>query len=502
MINDIEYKNRQLIPRWIPYRLHSILTYPQSTDLEPANKAEALHLSHAESDWKRFHTSSFAIELAATALMLGQIDTLDVLGAVNYIKENTTEVSKNPSIAKLLTAINATHVPRIDRSCPEPGVFTNSEISSTISDLRRRLRFYPTDALRWIDLAFTYTIAGVARKAANADAIAISLAANNTYVLRCAARFLVHMEEPDKALFLLRSAPISKNPSLLAAEISISEAFRLKSRFVKEARMLVDSGDFSAHDLNEINATLSTLEFNSGNVKKGKRLLKSALLQPGENTLAQAQFLAKKFVVDFDVSSFNTPCKFEASARSNYLLEKYDRALIEASDWFYFQPFTLKAAMLSSYISSVLLDQNTSSIELLNLALRVSPSDPSLCNNMAFSLARLGRTDEALHVLSHVSLETIDEDQRAVIRATQGLIKLRQRKREDGERLYNEAIEYFTRIKDDSRISRAHYFYASEMLAFDDDRANNLIRTAFKVAKKGNVHDMLYLIKKNSVRFK
>jgi Tfp pilus assembly protein PilF len=102
--------------------------------------------------------------------------------------------------------------------------------------LRRALAINTFDAYRWVDLALAYTIAGKLRKADRALKVAVSLAAEDRFVLRAATRFRLHQGNPEEALFLLKKAQrVRFDPWLLATYVATAEVARAISNGIQPA---------------------------------------------------------------------------------------------------------------------------------------------------------------------------------------------------------------------------------------------------------------------------
>src|SRR5439155_22265534 len=94
---------------------------------------------------------------------------------------------------------------------------------SRIRVLRQRSIAEPRNAFVWVDLALLYTTLGLRDQAARAIRIALALAPEDRFVLRCASRFLVHIGDAERAHHILkRSEATPYDPWLMAAEFAVS----------------------------------------------------------------------------------------------------------------------------------------------------------------------------------------------------------------------------------------------------------------------------------------
>jgi hypothetical protein len=115
---------------------------------------------------------------------------------------------------------------------------------------KKSLRDFQYDPVHWMELALAYAIIGKEEKADKAVALALGLAPNDRFVLRCASRFLVHHHQPEQAEEILRRADRTPlDPWLLAAHVAISEIIKKPSRFYRKAKETLNSSALPAFHL-------------------------------------------------------------------------------------------------------------------------------------------------------------------------------------------------------------------------------------------------------------
>jgi tetratricopeptide (TPR) repeat protein len=498
MMVHLQYDNRQVLPRWFLYHAFREIPGGYRTDPRKPADSERRQLETAIANWRKRKSLSLAIELIAAAEIGGEPEAGPAKEAVSFIRSAQSSEAGNPLLSKLLALFDMDSADEKDEPCVPHVDAAPNDGRSQIAAARRRLIVQPRDAIGWIDLAFLYTIRGLPSKARRCVEIASALSQGNRQIQRFAARFYVHVGEPDHALALIRASPtIRRDPFLIASEIAISEAFELKSKFVSDGRRLIETAHYRMDELNELYAALSTMEFWAGNGKKAKKLLRSALSAPNENTLAQAEFLDNRFDFPFDPSEYDAPCKHEALSWDMFFKSEYEQSLTQARQWYQFQPFASRPAVLSSYISAVIFGDDKGAILDLKAALKVSPHDTDLINNYVFSLARLGKIEEAQKALSMLSRRSIDPMDYAVLKATVGLLHFRMDKPGEGAALYESAIQYFSVKQDYSNLSRAYYFYGIEMLKIDASKARELLGEAEAISRKHGIRDVLFILERN-----
>jgi tetratricopeptide (TPR) repeat protein len=490
MKSDIEYTNRQIIPRWLPFLKASLVNVKSTFNKKKPNNIEEMNLRDAENEWEENKTISFAMNLVASYHILGIESTARYKDAVQFIIDNNEKIHGNIFFEEVLGIQDNS-----DQCCIDEE--NHLDEHQNIHKSRIIVRRNPNDALGWIDLAFFYVLEGNIEKAEKCVKIALSINNENYHIIRSAARFYVYRNNPEKALDIIRrSKSIGSNPLLLSSEISISEAFDLKSKTIKSARIMIADDNVQKRQLSELNATLATLEFNGGSIKKGKGLLQNALIMPNENTLAQAQYLIRKFDGNLDVSTFSVPCKYEADSWNNYRLMDFKKAVEQSERWFYYQPFSSRPAILYSYLQSLLFENYHEAIRLLDSAIKLSPNNFTVLNNKAVALIKINRIEDANKIISKLThLGNLSENDKAVLIATTGLYMYRVNDIYQGRQKYKEAIDIFKKNKGTNQECIAYYYWYKEEELIKGDEKEKLFNIAKELADKYSYSDIQYKLR-------
>jgi tetratricopeptide (TPR) repeat protein len=375
-------------------------------------------------------------------------------------------------------------------------VMTRVDIHRRIHDLRRALSSDPRNGIAWVDLAYLYTLVGQSPQAGEAMLMALRLAPESRHVLRSATRFYVHNDAKDAALWLLRHSDRTQfDPWLVAAEIGVAGLIGTGSKFAKTGLALASSGSFSARDVTEMAAAIGTLETEHGNRRKAKRLFEISLEDPNDNVLAQAAWAARATqVVNVDPANLNVPFSFEARARINFRNRNFRESLRESEAWFNDQRFSVGAAAYTSYVAAVVLAQHEQAITVLKEALVANPDDWTLRNNLAFSLASLGRVEEAKEEFRPLTEENDSAPRRGVWLATSGLLEFRSGYPAKGQQLYNEAIDVFEKERLTTLRALAAVFKAREELHARLDTAPAAVEQAREFVSKAQSPELETLI--------
>ncbi|WP_337287557.1 hypothetical protein [Candidatus Methylomirabilis sp.] len=488
MSGTYDDSNRQVMPRWYPFK-----TACQLGDLKPETIREKPKLELPASfnqkgkDWREKRTIFHALELVGTALIGGDfLNPYANEAAVFILDSEEPPTSLGRQIAEVYKSDR-----NIDNTCSIELPTDNLRHRYEIAYLKKLLRRYPRNAIAWADLAFHYTLLGQKQRAEHCMDIAVSLGRDNRFILRSAARYFLHMGEADKSLFHLRRSPLSKvDPWLASAEIAISEGIENKTRLMKPAQAMISDRDLSPWSINELAATLSTVEARHGSASKSKKLLSKALQQPNENTLAQAEWLASRLGQEVTRPQINVLAMYEADARRSLRDGDYGHALERAKEWFQFQPFTTRPAIMASYIAAVCLQNDHEAIAIIEKAKATSLENFYLNNNHAFSLASLGRLTESEKVITRIDESNLTERERNTFAATKGLIEFRRGNASEGRDLYKKAIAGFKNINQYHLAAIATFFLAREENLIQSSLADDAIKAAKGLVDKYDVKEL------------
>ena len=359
-----------------------------------------------------------------------------------------------------------------------------------VASSRVFLASFPDDALEWVDLALAHTVLGNKAAAERAIRVALSLAPHNRFVLRAAARLYVHNEDLEHAQSILTRNPATiYDPWLLSAEIAIASARKSTSRLATQGRRLSDNQSFRNYDRSELAMALATLEYESGGSKKRtKKFQRLALMDPTENTVAQADWLANRDsgLEHVNVSAFQIPANFEAAANAAFGAGDWDTSYQHAQNWLADQPFSARPAILAGFITSSILVDFRKAVQFCKDALIPNPDDTTLLNNLAFSYANLNETKEARkYIRRAVKKPNLKMEELIIVTATQGLISFREGDAENGEALYQQALDFASKDKTNRRFVEMCTLYRTRERALLRAIAMpQAIRTLEEVANK------------------
>ncbi|MGI8655577.1 MAG: hypothetical protein ACR2LC_10185 [Pyrinomonadaceae bacterium] len=499
-------KHRNIIPRWRDFRttlslgeLDSVGTYDDEPDTSDQNLD---FLADKVQDWRNHKTPSFAADLVSSALVLRRED--DAREAATFLLDSDTSASK---IAKELASKILTPSRQIDQ---EQDVYpplsdvqivdpkeVNRRAGANIRKLRVRLMREPRNAIAWVDLAREYTLLGFpVKKITRPMEIALALAPDNRFILRSAARLYVHLDEPDRARYILRRTELTRyDPWLLAAEIGVSSHAGKPSSYIKRGAGLVSDTDFAPSQTTELASALATVEVFFGSRSKARKLFRKSLSDPNENSAAQAEWGSHQLNnFDVDFIDVNIPRIFEARALDYYHNGQWNDAFKQSVNWYYDQPFSSLPSALSSYLACTILEDYRTAAALAKLGLVANPNDPILWNNLAFSYANIGDISKAIEALDSIDRSDISNDTQTILLATEGLIRYRQGNVNEGRRLYLQAIENANGQENRELRAEASIFLAREEILSNSLSVTAALESANKESKDVKRKDILLLL--------
>ena len=209
-----------------------------------------------------------------------------------------------------------------------------------IRRLRETLTENSQQPLAWSELSRNYLVAGEDKKSVKAMQSALHLAKHHRYLDRAATRLFIHVDDPDRAIALLRANPATSfDPWLMAAEIATSSVAGRKSIHIDRGRRLLESRKNSSRELSELAAAIGTVELVNGSVKKAKALFAQSMEVPTENAVAQAQWAAEREPrIAIPTSAWMVPLTHEANALRSRASRSWELVLDACALWLADEP--------------------------------------------------------------------------------------------------------------------------------------------------------------------
>jgi Flp pilus assembly protein TadD len=333
-----------------------------------------------------------------------------------------------------------------------------------IKRLRALLKTEQRNPLALLDYAQLQAAVGKLDAAERAIRTALSLAPNNRIVLRTAARFYVHLGQPDHAHWLIRThRRTPTDPWLMASEIALADASSSSSVMAaKGKRFLHDNkGAHPAH-LTELAGAIAMQEIYSGNLKRAREAQRRALLAPNDNVVAQAVQMEKAFGVELQgpIIELAIANSSEARVLQAWIYGSPTEATQSAVEWHNEEPFSSRPIQI---LTSVLAYQGKleQALHWLRAGLLADASDSGLLVNLAFVHARLKNYTEANSAIKKLRSASGSRSEPFAL-ATEGLIQYQCGNFDSGDALYEQAENIFGERKDYAveafcRLNRAYF---------------------------------------------
>ena len=408
----IQDQERRVVPIWRDSRTAIALGDQSPLRREPQSLVRRHEIEETRQDWLRNKTVGHAADLVASAVSIGEHGMAK--DAARFLMDLAEEIT--PSLERCVKRIlNG------DKDLDVPALGKNRQAS--IHWCRRRLKAGPRNPLMWLDLARDFSALGQLSKARRALIIGYSLAPRNRLVLRTAARFFLHDDNVARALDVLwRAEQLLVDPWLLAAEIAMADAAGRTSRHVRRGREILHSKQYPDRELSELASALGTLELKAGKVRHSKRLFRSALMDPTDNTIAQVGWVMRMVPeLSFDVDDVSSRGSYEATAWNRILQGEWAESLEAARKWHADEPFSCRPAILGSWVAGSMIQDYETAIEIAQSGLLANRDDPRLTNNLACSLACSDKLQEAEDQLSTVDVKRAPKEWRTASSSNCGI---------------------------------------------------------------------------------
>lgn len=418
--------------------------------LQPApGEIEELHAS-----WRRHRSLEHAADLVDAAIILG--DSELAMDAAEFLLQEGGLSEASLMLARHVTSAESDH-PSLE-DVPE---FSRPVRYGKIARFRRTLRRWPDNPLAWVDLAREYSNLGQIKPANRALRVGLYLAPDDRHVVRSASRFYLHIRDPERAHHVVsRSSATREDPWLLAAEIVAASVSKKGMGLVKLGNRMLASGRFHPRHVSELAGALGTLEHQSGNRRKVRRYFKQALVDPTENAVAQAAWLARHMShFELPPESLHVPRAFEAQSWQSAVRGDHGRAVELSWEWLKDEPYSTRSALFGSWIASMAIADFGEAERIVAAARLANPDDPHLLAQLFYCRASRGEIDSAESMLPRLEAAISNDrghrspkEWEVMLHADRGLLAYRRGHVAEGKRLYHEAM----RVAKSSKLREAH----------------------------------------------
>lgn len=443
----IEKEERRVIPNWRSFMTTAYLGELDSIKQKKSSNAN-LSIDSYILDFNNNKTVTYAADLLSASIVNGFEERAEVKEAAGFILEHESDsTSALTTLAK--TIIEGRHTQKnIQFENITIKDLSNSIIETDyqakIHNLKVYLRNRSINPIAWVELSRCYAILGQSDQAIFSMKVAMQLAPNNRYVTRCAVRLFSHYKNLELAHYVLKKNIATQyDPWLASAEISIELMLGKSSNIMKKGIALVESNNFSPFMITELTGAIATTELLNGNRKKSRKMFRKSLVSPNDNSLAQIEWILNskdKDLLDRSEIKVTTKRNYEALAISNFYRKDLVEALNNTCQWFCDMPYSKRPVLLGSGIADFL-DNRQLAIDFLKKGLIAHEGDAQMINNIAYYLSMDGDTINARKYLSMANMIGVSKNTEICLLATKGLICFREKRYEEGRKLYMKAIQ-------------------------------------------------------------
>lgn len=377
-----------------------------------------------------------------------------------------------------------------------------------VTRLRALLRLSPRNAAVWADMARHYASEGNKRQALKCMKTALQLAPDHRWMLRTAARFLVHQENAEAAHRLLANHPRSKgDPWLIAAELACAHVAGKAPKFWKLANDILRFDRFGPAHVSELATAIGMMELEAGNRKQARKLVNRGLIAPTENTLAQVLWAKEAKHLGDGTAKLDTLIRaredaFEAEFKVSLRRGDLQTALAACQSWTSDEPFAARPKHEKTYLAA-LLDDHQSIIRIAEEVTRIDGRvSVGIELNLIFARLSAGTYDPD-------DLDQLKRDEARLLGlvkaggpvamhalANLALFNYRYGNPEVGKVLYREAIDLARKIEGHESAAHAAIFAAREALLTGEETADVQLSEAIDLAKRSGNEACLFYTRK------
>lgn len=479
--------DRRVIPKWRASKVSADL--PESRPISERVKRPLLAFPDADAianlieEW-RTHRS---IGIAADILNFSHVP--DVVPFIKEVAEDVARQGASIPAALLDVAKSIAGLSDAQNALPDEMGQVQQHYYRIAAGLKKKLHENPRNPIALVDLALVYAALGQDQKSQDAVLMAVALNPENRFVLRSAARLLIHVKKAERALHILQGAGKAlHDPWLLAPLIATTAILEKPQKHLRRARLLFSSGSLHPAHLSELGGALATIQIIDGDIKSAKRTFNAALVSPNDNTVAQAMWAAENYSIPIAAREewFNNHFSCEGRYYQRYSDADFEGAMKAAIHWFRDEPFSTRPMKAACFISG-LLEKNEESEKFALEGLRLDKDDMELRNNLIFALGSQNKIEEAAIQLQNV----IQDERRSMGRvsahsmANIGMLMYRTGNLDEAESAYRRAAEDFEKSGNTFSRALASAFMAREALLANAPNAMALVTEAREINKRG-----------------
>lgn len=467
----VNTSKRQLVPRW-----HDSSEGSKYVKWKPRKRInieqETQQFEFEFDKWTKNKTLPVAMELVE------RMHNFDIdLSKCNSMLRDFLLDSQHKLTTESHSFVTDSHV-----NTEENQVSKELGIHARINALKIRARDMQADPLAWHDLAYHYSILNEDIKAEKCLKIAMKVSRNNSYIARSFSRFLVHKDDPDKAVQILAKLK-STDPRITSAEVSIRARFGVGKPNLKQARKLIDRNESTPGIISELAASLATIDCELGNGKRANKFIEMSLRDHTENVEAQVRWLLQRYNAELPTSAIDQLSSPEATAIDFYerdMLYECRDSLIHTYE---FQPFSAGSLIDATFLSVALGDYE-SVISVSNEYEYAIRENGMAQNNLAVALVLSDNLGQASEIVNRLENTNFARENETTFLATKGLLNYRMGNPLEGKRLYELAREGISSSDQRDLEALSCAFQSSEEIKVDRETGEELLARAERLSPR------------------
>ena len=473
---------RTLLPRWRLF--HNIENFDELNQISNRSFAGEDRVDHTDAieAWQATNNLENAIELCASAIVHGRFD--DAKESAIFVLDKPPRSQSVVSMAKKV----------LDPNKKMQGVVLDDPYAY-IANLRKKTHQSPANPILWVDMALRYSSLGQYQKAEKSIKNALILAPHNRLVVRCAARFFMHINKVSEARHVVEKYRFLKqDPWILAIELSIQKQ---RSKYLKLSKIAIEKNRISAFHGSELASALGTVEMIHGAHKKATKLFRHSLHTPTDNSIAQAQWVKNKYKLGIPLNLLNDDIvnrdtAHEAQFYQLYESGEWEESMQLAEQWAEYEPYSTRSIRYMSYMNLVCRNDHVDCIEKSERGLNLRKYDFTFLNNLVIAYAQQGEIEKAEEKFALIKKQEMDEEENAVYVATKGMLAFRNGSIDEGRKLYQEAVnELKIKHKNEKGRNLALLFWVREEIFSQTDRSHSFFREVREKVKSEKNEDVL-----------
>ena len=281
-------------------------------------------------------------------------------------------------------------------------------IRSKIHSNRLRLGDENRNGMLYAEIGRLYATLGENELAKKYFHMACLISPYERFILRNYTRFMLHVGDAEILKILTKSDLLKSDAWVQATEIGISTHFEIGSEVANSALRSVSRNQVGINDQSELAIALSVLEFNSGNIRKSKKLINKSAHNPSFNAIAQIMWNKNKRQEIYDKSIETTEFNDnllksdEALVYNAIISRKWDDAINNIIEWQDKQLYSSFVAMEGSFIAISFANDFEKAIQICDNGMIANSKNPILLNNICYSHQMLGNISEANYYLEEL----------------------------------------------------------------------------------------------------